>query len=150
LGIVVGYKLSTLPKLQPSKLLNLAGLSYNFLAVVVLSELVAPNPKWNKLCVDTIAPLILWLGTLVPLGVFLGGYVAQVILKTSSGIAVSQFATLFWGYSLIPLAVLNETVTFPQFAALKALDSRWRWFGLYLLLSGVGFQLIAALLGLRS
>jgi len=43
---------------------------------------------------------------------------------------------------------LNETVVFPQFAALRALESRWRWFGLFLLLTGIALQLLAALMSL--
>lgn len=86
----------------------------------------------------------MWLSSFIPLGAFLGGLVGQVLLKASSGKAVSAFAFYFWLWSLPAVSVLNETVTFPVIPALKALDSRWRWFGLYLLVNGVGFQLAVA------
>lgn len=85
-----------------------------------------------------------------PLGVSLGGFLVVLLHSSSWAAHVSRFAFTFWAYSLLPLSVLDTTVTFPRFAALKALESRWRWFGLYLVLNGVGLQLIAAVLGLRS
>ncbi len=144
LGVVAGYELSTLPKLEPNKVLNLAGQSYTFLAVLVLSELITSSQNWRKVCVDFVAPFVMWFSSLIPLGAILGGFVGQ-LLKVSSGKAVSAFAFSFWLYSLIPVSILNETVTFPVIPALKALDSRWRWFGLYLLANGVGFQLAVAM-----
>jgi len=148
LGVATGCKLATLPKLETYKLLNVVGLFYDFLAVVVLSEIAASSAKWKRISVETIAPVVLWLQSAFPFGVFVGGFVAAALLHSSSWTAVSRFAVSFFGYSLIPLSVLDATVTFPRFAALKALESRWRWFGLYLLLNGVGLQLIAGLLGL--
>jgi hypothetical protein len=150
LGLVIGFRLSTMPKFQPYKLVNIAGLLYDFLGVVVLSEMITSNPKWKKLSVDLTAPLILWLQSLVPFGVMVGGLVAAVAKHSSSGGGVSRFAFSFFGYSLIPLTVLEATVVFPRFAALKNLESRWRWFALYLLLSGVGMQVIAAFMNLTA
>jgi hypothetical protein len=151
LGVAAGYRLSILPKLESYKLLNVVGLSYDFLAVLVLSEIAASTEKWKKISVETIARVVLWFHTTFPLGASLGGFLAGLLLHgSSSGAAVSSFAFSFFLYSLIPLSVLNETVTFPRFAALKSLESRWRWFGLYLLANGVGLQLIAGVLGLRS
>src|SRR5579872_2717217 len=49
LGLAAGYRLSELPRLETYKLLNLAGLSYDFLGVLVLSELLASNTKWKQL-----------------------------------------------------------------------------------------------------
>jgi hypothetical protein len=150
LGLTTGYHLSGLPRLETYKLLNVVGLFYDFLGVVVLSEIAVSSGKWKKVSVDWIAPAVLWLHMVFPLGVFVGGLLAAVVLHSSSGDAVSQFAVVFWAYSMIPLTVLNETVVFPQFAFFRGLETRWRWFGLYLLLSGVGLQLIGALLGLKA
>lgn len=151
LGMAAGYRLSSLPKVESYKVLNVVGLSYDFLAVVVLSKIAAPSEKWKRISVETIARVVLWFHTTFPLGASFGGFLAAVLLHGSpSGAAVSSFAFSFFLYSLIPLSVLNETVTFPRFAALKSLESRWRWFGLYLLANGVGLQLIAGVLGLRS
>ena len=150
LGVFIGYRLSTMPMFQPYKLVNIVGLLYDFLGVIILSEVIASNLKWRKLSVDIIAPLILWLQSLVPFGVMIGGFVATVVKHGSTGSNVSRFAVSFFGYSLIPLSLLDATIVFPRFVALKNLESRWRWFGLYLLLSGVGMQVIAAFMNLTT
>ena len=59
LGIVIGYRQSTMPQFQSYKLLNVVGLFYDLLGVVVLSEMLAPNPRWKKLSVNVVARLVL-------------------------------------------------------------------------------------------
>ena len=146
-GIMVGYKLSTFPRLETHRLINVVGLLYALLGVIVLSELAVISPRWKEIAVRWVAPTVLWMHTAFPLGIFLGG-TAAILLGATSGAIVSKFAVTFFAYSLIPLSVLNETVVFPQFAALRGLESRWRWFALFLLLTGVALQLIAALMAL--
>jgi hypothetical protein len=114
---------------------------------VVLSELLNPNPKWKAFSVNVMAPVILWLHTLVPLGAFIGGGVAAGLKHGSWGGEVSRFAIAFWAYSLIPLSILDAWVVFPRISTFKTLESRWRYWGLYLLGAGVGLQLASALLG---
>lgn len=146
-GIMVGYKLSTFPRLETYKLIDVVGLLYALLGVIVLSELAVISPRRKEIAVRWVAPTVLWMHTAFPLGIFLGG-TAAILLGATSGASVSKFAVTFFAYSLIPLSVLNETVVFPQFAALRGLESRWRWFALFLLLTGVALQLIAALMAL--
>jgi hypothetical protein len=149
LGLVLGYRLSALPKLEGHKLLNVAGLSYDFLGVLVLSELLASSAKWKDICVKFLAPTVLWFHALIPFGAFVGGgFVAQVTHQPSSEI-VGRFFMLFFAYSLIPVSVFQELVVLPKLPFVKRdVETRWRWFGFFLLLSGVGVQLIAAGLGL--
>jgi hypothetical protein len=148
LGAMVGFQLSKFARLETYKLLNITGILYTLLAVIVLSEIAASTSSWKRIAVAWIAPAVLWVHGAFPLGLFLGGLIAQYFLRGGSGLTVSKFAISFFFYSLIPLSVLNETVVFPQFAALRALESRWRWFGLFLLLTGIALQLLAALMSL--
>lgn len=150
LGATTGYRLSSFPRLEVYKLVNIAGLLYDLLGVLVLSELVASSLKWKRIFVDTVAPAVLWLHMVFPLGALLGAFLAGVLAHSPSWGTVAKFGVGFWSYSIIPLSLLEMTVAFPPFTALKGLESRWRRFGLYLLLSGVGLQLIAAVLGLKS
>jgi hypothetical protein len=161
LGLAAGYWLAALPGLQTNELLNLVGLSYNFLGVLVLSELLAVSATWKNICVKFLAPGALWLHTLIPLGACVGAQLHEVrTLSRASGVVgaiqlmrispVAHFFFLFFGYSLLPLSVLNEFVVLPQLPfAKRDIESRWRWFGLFLLLSGIAFQLIAVLLAIR-
>lgn len=149
LGLALGYRLSALPRLETYKFLNVAGLSYDFLGVLVLSELLASTVRWKNVCVKFLAPLILWLHTLIPFGAFLGASLPGQLMHKPSSEIVAKFFLLFFGYSLIPLTVFDEFVVFPRLRFVKRdVETRWRWFGLLLLLSGVGLQLAAAVLAL--
>lgn len=139
-GATVGHRLSILPRLEMSKLMNIAGLSYDFLGVIVLSEMVSSSVRWRRVAVTNIAPVVLWFHTVFPLGA-LGG--ALLSRGPSSGTA-STFAIAFWSYSLIPLGFLNEVVVFPRSWAGIGIELRWRFFGLLLVVSGIGLQLVAA------
>lgn len=146
LGVAIGYHLSKFQKLETYKLLNVAGLLYTLLAVIVLSEIALANPKWKHIAVAWVAPAVLWIHTAVPLGIFIGGLAARILLTAGSGSQVSQFGIRFFFYSILPLSVLNDFVVFPRFVKLRTIESRWRWLGLFLLLTGVALQLIAALM----
>jgi hypothetical protein len=143
LGFVVGRKLSTLPKLETPKLLNIAGLFYDLIGVAVLSEVVASSERWKRVSIGIIAPGILWSHFAIPLGAVLGSILSY---RLPSGRAALAFALAFLIYSLTPVSILNEMVVFPQFAVLKGVESRWRWFGFLLLLTGILLQFIAALM----
>jgi hypothetical protein len=145
LGVFVGYQLSFRRQVDTSKMLNVVGLLYNLLGVLVLSEIVTSSSKLKEISVNLVAPGVLWLHTAIPLGAFFGAMFAS---GSPSGASISRFAIGFWVYSLIPLSLLEATIVFPRFKALRGLESRWRYFGLFLFLSGIALQLIAAVDGL--
>jgi len=72
-GVYAGYRLSSIPELRSSKLLNLAGLLYAFLGVLVLSEMLA-NKQWKDFCVTRLAPAISWIHIIIPFGAFFGSF----------------------------------------------------------------------------
>jgi hypothetical protein len=147
LGFIVGLQMSGLSRLQSSKLLNLAGLAYTLLGVLVLSEVLATD-TWKAFCVRWLAPTILWFHTVVPLGAFLSSLAGMAMHKPSSS-TVGRFSASFLSYSMIPLLFFNEVIVFPQLRFIqKDVDVRWRWLGFFLVLSGVGLQLIAAVIDL--
>lgn len=145
LGVFLGHQLSLRQQVNTSKLLNVVGLIYNLLGVVVLSEIVTSSSKLKEISLNLVAPGVLWFHTSIPLGAFVGAVFAS---GSPSGASISRLAIAFWAYSLIPLALLEATVVFPRFKALRGLESRWRYFGLFLFSSGIALQLIAAVQGL--
>lgn len=149
LGFAIGHWLSGIQHLQPAKLLNVVGLFYDMLAVTVLSELASSSMSWKSFAVSVIAPGILWLHILFPLGALLGAGLSRLQHLPSSA-TVAAFAFGIFAYSMLPALVLESTIALPRFARFKGLDSRWRWFGLLLLASGVGVQFVAAILSLRA
>ena len=145
LGLFVGYQISFWQILDTGKLLNIIGLFYNLLGVVVLSEIVLSSPKLREISVNWIAPFVLWIHMVIPLGTFLG---AMLAYGATSALSVSKFAIGFLIYSIIPLGLLEVTVVFPRYRTLQYFELRYRYFGLFLFLTGIALQLVAAVKGL--
>jgi hypothetical protein len=121
------------------------GLLYSLLGVLVLSELLIANPGWKALSVDWIAPMLLWAHLWVPLGL-LGG--ALLGYSRTSATVVERFSFGFIAYSMIPLTLFEWTVVLPCLARFRNLQSRWQWFGLLLVMSGIVLQLTASVMAL--
>lgn len=150
LGFIAGYELSSISGLRTYKLLNLAGLFYTFLGVLVLSELLA-TARWKAFCVRWIAPMIFWPHMIIPVGSLIGsGAVGQMMSKPSADI-VTRFSIFFWVLSLIALTPFIETVLSPRLSFIKTdVETRWRWLGFFLVVCGVGAQFIAAVMDLAK
>lgn len=140
-GAFLGHVLAAHPKLESFKLLNVVGLTYDLLGIVVLSEIVMESERLKAFMVKWVAGFILWAQTVVPLGALIGVWTAGT--SPSSGIAAGFFAS-FWAYSLFILATIDSTVFFPRFERLQSLSLRARTFGLLLLVTGVVIQIVAA------
>jgi hypothetical protein len=142
-GIPIGYKLAAMQNLQPYKLVNIIGLLYSLLAVIVLSEVFITNTNWKKLCVEWLAPFLLWAQNTIPLGCLIGTGLARVTRHGPSASVASLFSISAFAYSGLIGMVLEQTVALPTLLKLD-IESRWRWFGLTLLLTGILLQLISA------
>jgi hypothetical protein len=148
-GFLAGYRLSSIPELRTYKLLNLFGIVYAFFGVLVLSEMLATD-GWKEFCVRTLAPAILWIHTVAPLGACIGSSIAGMMHKPSS-LAVGLFSGTFMGYSIIAGTAFEAIVVFPRLSFVKRdVETRWRWLGFFLVLGGVGAQLAAAVMDLRQ
>jgi hypothetical protein len=147
LGILVGFKLAEIPNLQPYKLLNIIGLLYSLIAIFVLSEVFIDTPNWKAICVHKIAPVLLWAHTTTPIGAAFGAGLARLLNRGPSGSVIGVFAVGAFAYMNTVGFVFEQTVVLPRFFK-KDIQSRWRYFGLLLLLSGIFFQLISAIKGL--
>lgn len=150
LGVRLGYWLSEFPRLEPYRLLNVIGLSYDLMGVLVLSELFASSETWKRVCVNFVAPAILWLHTVTPFGAIFGSYLGQMMHKPSFEIA-GKFAVGFFSYSMLPVVLLNEVVVFPFLKRMRTnVELRFRWFGLLLVVTGTGVQLLSAIMALKQ
>jgi hypothetical protein len=147
LGFCIGYLLATIPNLQPYKLLNIIGLLYNLLAVFVLSEVLIGSQNWKRICVERIAPVLLWTHITVPIGVALGAALAWFVARGPSAAITVGFAFGTFFYMSFVGWALEQTVVLPRLFK-KDIESRWRYLGLILLSSGMLFQLISAIKGL--
>lgn len=141
-GVYLGWLLASRPLFSIPAILNVTGIVYSMVAVVVLYETVAQSDMFKKVIVSHIAPFFLWAQSVIPLGVT-GSWI--LIRKLPHGDQISAFGFSFFLYSVLPLVFLDATVTFPRVSKLTSLEGRHRRFGLFLLLSGLGMQLIAAI-----
>lgn len=140
-GVFLGQALAAHPKLETFKLLNIVGLTYDLLGIVVLAEVVAQSERLKAFMVKWVAGFLSWAQSVVPLGALVGAWVASA--SPSSSVATGFFAS-FWAYSILILAVIDSTVFFPRLQRLQDLSLRARTFGLLLLLTGVVIQIVAA------
>jgi hypothetical protein len=148
LGLAAGYRLSALPRLETYKLLNAAGLCYSFFGVLVLAELLA-SARWKNICVKYLAPAVLYFHALFPFGAYVGAHMSAQLMHKPSSWIVWKFFFGYFSYSMIPALFLDEVVVLPRFPFVKSdIETRWRRFGLFLMLSGGAVQLIAALLSI--
>ena len=139
-GYFLGQTLAAHPKLETFKLLNIAGLSYDFLGLVVLTEAVAKNDRLRSFVVSWLAGTVLWVQSVVPLGAAFGAGLAS---GPSASVA-SHFFISFWVYSIFLLAALEASVFYPRVPEMQEPTGRSRRFGFLLLVSGVLVQLVAA------
>lgn len=149
-GFLFGYKLSLIPNLNTSKVLNIIGLLYSLVGVLVLSEMLSSSIGWKKISVEILAPAILYLHSVIPFGAFVGASLLGSMKNCPSAKAVSRFSMGFLAYSILPLMLVDETIVYPRSWPHKDISTRFRLFGLYLVLTGIGLQIIAAIADLSA
>lgn len=92
LGFLLGYRLAGMSDIRPHQLLNILGLLYNLLAVLVLSEVLVSNANWKRFCVEWIAPILLWSFIALPGGAILGTILEWLLHRGPSAYTVGLFA----------------------------------------------------------
>ena len=141
-GACLGYVLAGYEKLVPYKLLNIIGITYDLLGIVVLAEFVTKSEPLKAFMVHWVAGLLLWAHSVIPLGVLIGAGIGHAL---PSAAITAKFFLSFLVYSLAVLALLELAVFNPKASRLQPLAMRTQVFGLILLFSGVIAQLVAAL-----
>ena len=151
-GVYVGYQLAEIQNLQSYKLANIVGLLLNLLAILVLSEVLVLNPGWKKFCVEFVAPTLLWCTITVPVGMGVGVGIAWLAKRGHSVSAVGIFALAAYAYGSMLATILEAAVVLPRGLTVvlprvfaKDIETRWRLFGLILLVTGMLLQLVSAI-----
>lgn len=143
----LGFSLSRLPTFAPYKLLNIAGIIYGLLGVIVLAELVMKNDELKRIMVTYVAGAVLWASTVVPLGMLLGaGFAYAAGLPSAASTAYWSVSFVVW--SVLPLSVVDVTVVAPTRLIKFDVHGRHQILGLALLLGGGTLQLAAAVFDL--
>ena len=143
----LGFALSRLPKFAPYKLLNIAGIIYGLLGVVVLAELVVKNDALKRIMVTYVAGAVLWASMVVPLGMLFGAGLAYAVGQPSAAAtATCSFSFVVW--SMLPLSAVDATVVAPTPLIKIDLHERHQILGLALLFGGGTLQFVAAVFDL--
>ena len=143
----LGIALSRLPKIAPYKLLNIAGILYGLLGVVVLAELVLKNDALKRIMVTYVAGAILWASMVLPLGMLLGAGFAYAAGQPSAA-ATATCSLSFVVWSMLPRLAVDATVVAPTPLIKIDLHGRHQILGLALLFGGGALQLVAGVFDL--
>jgi len=145
LGTLFGFALSAVNDLEIFKVLNVIGLFYDIVGLIILSEVLSQSEKFQKFIADIFSGLFMWAHMAVPIGIFLSGFILNYIseypsAKITSGIGVG---ILFWMF--IPSLVVEDIVFKAKTKRFQTPKERSRFLGGFLLLSGLLIQFIAAI-----
>ncbi len=145
-GGAFAYRLGSLQELETFKLLNIVGIMYGLVGVIVLSEFVAQNEKWRRFVVEKLSGVLIWAHGAIPLGAATTSIVLFLIARDqfpSSPIVGTSFLG-FAFYALIPTFFVEDYVFVPKSARFADPLIRTRVFGVFLVVTGMVVQLISA------
>lgn len=145
LGAFIGYQFGQNEHLKFYKLLNLFGLIYDFIAVLLLSYAVLAKDKIQDAVAHYVSVLFIWFTSMFP-ACF---HIAYQL--TGNGSGLDPYMKIFMFISIIPmLYVYCSPVLEPL--SYKAYDpsTRIKILGTLLLLVGFAFQITAAVEDLGS
>lgn len=146
-GGVIAISLGSWRALETFKLLNVVGILYGLVGVVVPSEFVVENARWREFIVAKVSGVLLWVHLAVPLGATVTGAILSWVAKThfpsASSVAAASFAFFIW---TIPGGLIVESLVFvPKLPRFRDPAVRTRVFGLVLVAGGMLAQLIAGI-----
>jgi hypothetical protein len=146
-GAGIACCLGSWDKLELFKLLNVIGLLYGLLGVLVLSEFVLESPKWRNLVIERVSGVLLWVHLGIPIGAAVTSlFLALLASKAFPSAAVfgsASFAFFLW---TVPGGLLLENFVFvPKWPRFREPAVRTRTFGLLLVAGGLVAQLVAAI-----
>ena len=146
-GAVLAYLLGSLQKLELFKVLNIVGIIYGLVGVVILSEFVIKNEKWSRFVVEKLSDLMIWAHGTIPFGVTITSLVLFLVARDQfpSSETIGGSFMLFTFYSLVPTFWVEDYVFGPKSPRTKDPILRTRIFGLFLVITGMVVQLVAAI-----
>ncbi|MGY0627689.1 MAG: hypothetical protein ACW7DS_18430, partial [Paraglaciecola chathamensis] len=73
IGVFFGVRLSAVDNLETFKVLNVIGLFYDIVGLLILSEIFSENQSYQKFVADTFSGLFMWAHMGIPIGILLSG-----------------------------------------------------------------------------
>ena len=146
-GSGIAYRLGSLPKLELFKVLNIVGIIYGLVGVVVLSEFVIQNEIWRRFVIEKLSGLLIWAHGAIPFGAAITSVILFLVARDqfpSSSIVGPSFMA-FALYAALPTFFVEDYVFVPKSPRFRDPVLRTRVFGLFLVITGMVVQLIAAI-----
>ncbi|MGY0579984.1 MAG: hypothetical protein ACW7DR_18325 [Paraglaciecola chathamensis] len=145
IGVFFGVRLSAVDNLETFKVLNVIGLFYDIVGLLILSEIFSENQSYQKFVADTFSGLFMWAHMGIPIGILLSG----IGLTYFSGYPSSEISRgigagiMIW--MIIPSFLIEDIVFRTKLNKFQTPQSRSRFLGGFLLLSGLLVQFVAAI-----
>ncbi|RDI96826.1 hypothetical protein DVT68_19935 [Dyella solisilvae] len=143
-GVAFTYWLSGLHTIPTAKLLNIAGIAYGLIGVLILSEAIVRSERVRQFLVVWVGTALLWVHTGLAFGVFAGANIVTFVGRPSAHAAYGFSLTMFV-WAMWTCGVVDGTVTNPLTPQLRAMPERHQRLGLILLVTGLVLQLVAAI-----
>lgn len=144
LGAFIGWELSFFRNFQYFKLVNLTGLLYDMLAILLLSYAVLANDSIKDHVAHKVSMFVIILSSVFPMGIVGGSALSSLFGGGVSGELVTYIYS-FVGVSIIPTYYFFGSPVFEPVGnrAFKP-EKRIKILGAILLFMGFVFQIIAA------
>ena len=148
MGWWLGVKLIAVPQIQIFKILNVIGISFDLAGVVLLSQIVAKNPKYQAFVAGPLAEYLL--------GFFVSAHVGLILCSHFGPAGPSKLVLEQLSYGAFVYVMMGATFFITNFVIgvdIKlpwSVETRANLLGAFFLGAGITVQLIAAVLDLYS
>lgn len=159
IGIILAYFFALAPNLKLYKLLNILGVLFSIIGILIISQYVLKSENLKKFVSDKFTAYALISLSMIPVGMMFGslGTMLLFILSGMEDIStvfiIVKFAGVILLFVFTPLFIIDYFVDILFFRNLPFPESKLKktvFIGWYLLLSGLLVQLIAAILAVYS
>lgn len=145
LGGFFAFHLSQIEALETFKVLNVIGLFYDILGLIILSEILISNERFQRFVADTLSALFMSAHFAIPAGLSITALFLSTINGFPSALTVMVIGVGFLVWALLPIFLVEDVVFKPKIKRFQTPYSRSRFFGGFLLITGLIIQFIAAL-----
>lgn len=144
-GAFFGYHLSNLEDLETFKVLNVIGLFYDILGIIILSEALSTSERFQRFIAEIFSGLLMWAHMGIPIGILFVGFILTIIGGFPSAKIAMGIGTGFMLWMLLPSFVVEDVVFRGKIKRFPTPKSRSRFLGGFLLITGLLVQLAAAI-----
>lgn len=114
LGAFFGLHLSKLENLETFKVLNVIGLFYDILGLVILSEVLSTSERFQKFVADIFSGLFMWAHMGVPIGIVFAGLVLSYVDGFPSANLAMGIGGSIFVWMVLPSFIVEDVVLRPK------------------------------------